>query len=130
MAATPRLGFCCKLIPEDRDPAVARRMNVAAVTMAYLARQSAAGAGEKLRATVAHNLAALDRQIAHVAAGPPLTRLLRMASSLLPGYTHPSCTAFYGDPGERRWIEDGLANAGAAARAGGVRLSMHPGPFC
>jgi UV DNA damage endonuclease len=129
-APGPRLGFCCKFIPEDGDAEAARRMNISNVTMAYLARQEPKAAFDKVAAVVTHNLAVLRRQIEHVGSRPPLERLHRMASQILPGYTHPSCQAFYRDPDLRALIERSLAETGAFARALGVRLSMHPGQFC
>ncbi|GJD47449.1 UV DNA damage endonuclease [Methylobacterium crusticola] len=135
----PRLGFCCKFIPvEAPDPGTtlkaareaAMAMNVTTVTMAHLRRLGPPAGREKLVEVVTHNLAALARQIAWVAGRPPLERLLRLASGILPGYTHPEVRGFYADPDLRRAIEAGLAAVGEAARAGGVRLSMHPGPFC
>ena len=134
----PRLGFCCTFIP-DPDPAhttlkaakeAAKRMNLGTVTMTHLQRLGPAAGAAKLEEVVRHNLAALERQVAWVAARPPLERLLRMASSVLPGYTHPAAMPLYAAPGMRRLIEAGLARIGAQARAGGVRLSMHPGQFC
>ncbi|WP_336486127.1 UV damage endonuclease UvsE [Methylobacterium nigriterrae] len=137
--AAPRLGFCCKFIPDEppgthktlkaaREAALA--MNVTSVTMAYLQRLAPAAAQAKLAETVTHNLVALRRQVEWVGARPPLERLLRMASSILPGFTHPSIKPFYAQPDLRRAVEAGLAETGARARALGVRLSLHPGPFC
>ncbi|GEP02632.1 UV damage endonuclease UvsE [Methylobacterium oxalidis] len=136
---TPRLGFCCKFIPDEppgthktlkaaKDAALA--MNVTSVTMAYLQRQAPAEARAKLGEIVSHNLAALERQVAWVGARPPLERLLRMASSILPGYTHPAVKPLYAEAELRRTVETGLAAIGEQARALGVRLSLHPGPFC
>lgn len=134
---SPRLGFCCKFIPPDPKvvdrPAsddLARSMNVTTVTMAYLTRLGPSAAYDKLAAVVAHNLDAIHRQIAHVARRPQAERLLRLASSILPGYTHPVYAGFYADTDLRTVIEAGLARAGALARETGVRLSMHPGQFC
>ncbi|MGY2052473.1 UV damage endonuclease UvsE [Methylobacterium sp. JK268] len=135
----PRLGFCCKFIPDEAPgthatlkaaKAAALTMNVTTVTIAHLRRLDPGAAREKLVAVVMHNLAALRRQVDWVAGRPPLERLLRLASSILPGYTHPEVRHLYEDPALRRALESGLAAVGAAARAGGVRLSMHPGPFC
>jgi len=126
----PRLGFCCKYIPEDGAAATVREMNLTTVTMAYLGRLDPKAAYDKIAGVVAHNLQAIRRQIAHVAARPKLERLHRLSSDLLPGYTHPGCREFYRDPDLRRLIEDELAAAGRLARQGGVRLSMHPGQFC
>src|SRR5690349_14259499 len=97
-APQPRLGFCCKFIPEDGDAEAARRMNAVTVTMAHLARLGPAAAFDKVSAVVAHNIEALRNQIEHVARRPPLERLLRIISSVLPGYTHPSRQELYRDP--------------------------------
>jgi len=126
----PRLGFCCKYVPTDGDALTARALNVSAVTMAYLGRLDKTAAFDKLASVVSHNLAAIDRQIRHVGERPPIERLLRLSSGLLPGYTHPAAEAFYRDPDLRRLIETSLAAAGALARRMGVRISMHPGQFC
>jgi len=105
-------------------------MNVVAVTMAYLQRLEPAAAFDKLASVVSHNLEVLRRQIEHVANRPKLERLHRLASQILPGYTHPSCKEYYRDPDLRRLIETSLAAVGALARTRDVRLSMHPGQFC
>ncbi|MDQ4136202.1 MAG: UV damage endonuclease UvsE [Pseudomonadota bacterium] len=125
-----RLGFCCKFIPEDGDAEVARRMNMMGLTMAYLARLGPAAAYDKLVSVVRHNIDALRLQFEHVGSRPPLERLHRIMSSVLPGYTHPSCRDFYRDRDLATLIETGLAEAGALARRADVRLSMHPGQFC
>jgi UV DNA damage repair endonuclease len=126
----PRLGFCCKYLPEDGAAEVARRMNTMTVTMTYLGRQDAKAAYDKLLSVVSHNVEAVIRQIAHVASRPKLERLHRMSSDLLPGYTHASCQQLYRDPDLRNLIETKLAQAGQLAREHDVRLSMHPGQFC
>ncbi|HEX2137442.1 MAG TPA: UV damage endonuclease UvsE [Microvirga sp.] len=130
MNDAPRLGFCCKYVPGNGDPDAARRMNAVVVTMAHLGRLERTAAFDKLAAVVAHNLAAVRRQVEHVAARPRLERLHRLSSQILPGYTHPSCREFYRDPDLRALIESSLAATGAIARREGVRLSMHPGQFC
>jgi UV DNA damage repair endonuclease len=127
---TPRLGFCCKFIPETGDAEAARQMNVVIVTMAYLGRLEPRAAFDKLASVVTHNLSAVRRQIEHVAMRPPVERLHRLASQLLPGYTHQSCQNYYRDADLRGLIERSLAETGAFAREKGVRLSMHPGQFC
>lgn len=129
-SSQPRLGFCCKFIPPDGDADLARRMNQTTSTMAYLGRLGPAAAFDKIAAIAAHNLKALRLQIEHVAARPPLERLHRMSSGLLPGYTHPSCRDFYRDPDLHDLIARELGTAGEAARQGDVRLSMHPDQFC
>jgi UV DNA damage endonuclease len=105
-------------------------MNTTTVTMAYLGRLEPKAAYDKLVSVVTHNLEAFRLQIQHVATRPQPERLHRLSSDLLPGYTHPGCQDFYRDPDLRRLIEIRLAEAGQLARAGDVRLSMHPGQFC
>ncbi len=136
---TPRLGFCCKFIPDEppgthatqkaaKEAALA--MNLTSATMAYLTKLEPVARAAKLSGIVTHNLTALQRQIDWVGARPPLERLLRIASNVLPGYTHPIAEPLYADPTFARAIETELARIGERARALGVRLSFHPGPFC
>ncbi len=124
-----RLGFCCKFIPESGDKVTAKRMNITIVTMAYLARLGPGAAYDKLAAVVAHNLEAVRLQIEWVAGRPRPERLLRLASQLMPGYTHPQARDFYRDSDLRRLIESSLAECGRLAREAGIRLSLHPGQF-
>ena len=133
MSDEPRLGFCCKFVPTDPPgthatqkaaKAAALVMNLTSVTMAYLTRLAPAARQEKLGEIVLHNLAALERQIDWVGARPPLERLLRMASNVLPGYTHPIAAPLYAEPALARAIEEGLARIGERARNLGVRLSF------
>ncbi|MGU3660471.1 MULTISPECIES: UV damage endonuclease UvsE [unclassified Methylobacterium] len=139
MHAQPRLGFCCKFVLDEppgthatlkAEREATLHMNLTSVTMAHLTKLEPAARRAKLAGLVAHNLAALARQIAWVGARPPLERLLRMASNVLPGYTHPIAQAIYAEPEMAALVERGLAEAGALGRRLGVRLSFHPGPFC
>ncbi|GJE58211.1 UV damage endonuclease UvsE [Methylobacterium trifolii] len=136
---SPRLGFCCKFVLDEPEGThktlkaaaeAALAMNLTSVTMAHLGRLGPAARQAKLTGIVTHNLAALGRQIEWVGARPPLERLLRIASNVLPGYTHPVARAAYADASLKDAIETGLAAIGARARTLGVRLSFHPGPFC
>lgn len=138
-APTPRLGFCCTFIPDEppggyptrkAEREAVQAMNLTSTTMTHLAGLAPAARRAKLDTIARHNLVALGRQIAWVAARPPAERLLRIVSSLLPGFTHPVARDLYTEPALRRLIADGLARLGEQARAGGVRLSMHPGQFC
>ncbi|CAA2101704.1 UV DNA damage endonuclease [Methylobacterium bullatum] len=139
MMDTPRLGFCCTFVLDD-DPAsfktlkAAREatlhMNLSHTTMSHLDKLAPAARRAKLEGLARHNLGALERQIAWVAARPPLERLLRMASNVLPGYTHEVAREIYAEPEMVALVESGLARIGERAREGGVRLSFHPGPFC
>ena len=132
-----RLGFCCKFIP-PQDPshttkvAAARAtaaMNLTTITMAHLEKLGTK-AFDKVVAAVGHNIEAQLAQVRHVAARPPIERLLRMASTLLPAYNHPVYRRFYDDPSLRGLVETGLARIGDLARRSGVRVSLHPSQFC
>lgn len=129
MTGSPRLAFCCKYVAEPDDPELSRRMNTTTVTMASLAK-AGDGAHARLIAAVAHNLAAIRLQIRDVAARPPIERAFRMVSDILPGYNNALRRPHYDEPELRALVERGLAEAGRSARAGGVRLSMHPDQFC
>jgi len=126
MNDTPRIGYCCKFVSPDADEAQERALNVRGLTMAYLGRQTPAAAFEKLSDVVLHNLSVVRAQIEEVAARPPLERLLRLSSDVLPGYTHPTAQPYYADRDLHAAIERSLGQAGDAARAAGIRLSMHP----
>jgi UV DNA damage endonuclease len=130
MRDAPRLGFCCKFIPDDGNAETARHMNVTAVTMAHLGRLDPKQAFDKLASVVTHNLDVVRRQIEYVAARPRIERVHRLSSQVLPGFTHPTCKTYYSDADLRQTIESSLATAGEIARRSGVRLSMHPGQFC
>lgn len=137
--SSSRLGFCCTFIPDippggyptrKAEREAVQAMNLTSTTMTFLGGLAPAARRAKLETIARHNLAALGRQIDWVAQRTPMERLLRIASSLLPGFTHPVAKDIYAEPGLRRLIETGLARLGERARAAGIRLSMHPGQFC
>jgi UV DNA damage repair endonuclease len=127
MIEHPRIGFCCTFVSPTGDAEEERRLNMRRVTLAYLARQEPAAAFDKLSEVVAHNLAALDAQLAFTASLPPLQRMFRIMSGFLPGWSHAGTKHLYADGDLRALIEARLAAAGAFARAHGIRISMHPG---
>jgi UV DNA damage endonuclease len=125
-----RIGWCCQFVPSDGDAARARRMNYGTVTIAALSRLEPARAIQKLVEVVERNLTALGLQLQEIASGPPHRRMLRIFSGLLPAYTHELGRPLYREPVLRELVEAGLAEAGAFARAHGVRLGFHPEQFC
>jgi UV DNA damage repair endonuclease len=127
LAIQPRIGFCCTFVSPTGDAAEERRLNMRRVTLAQLARLGPIDGFEKLSEVVAHNLDALDAQLAFVAALPPLERMFRIVSGFLPGWSHAGTKHLYTDADFRRLIERRLAGSGAFARANAIRLSMHPG---
>lgn len=126
----PRVGFCCKFVPPDGDRDALKRMNLTSTTIAALGRRERTAALERLVELVRHNMDALARQLEWIAARPPIERMFRIGSGVLPACTHPTTRWVYQEPAMRALIERGLGRAGEIARAAGIRLSMHPGPFC
>jgi UV DNA damage repair endonuclease len=94
-------------------------------TIASIARLGGTETAAKLEATILENLDTLDRQITRVATLPPLERLFRIQSGFLIGWSHPALAEAW-TPALRDEVEGRLSLAGGAARAGDVRLSMHP----
>ena len=126
----PRIGYCCLYRSPVRDPIDEQQYNVSGTTVTALARMDKAEAFEKVLALVARNLGALERHVHRVASAARIERLLRLDGGVLPAYTHPVARWMYDEPVMRELVEIGLAQAGEAARRGGVRLSLHPGQFC
>jgi UV DNA damage repair endonuclease len=116
-----RIGYCCTFVSPEGDTDAERALNFRGPTISLVARQ---GPG-RLEETILENLDILDRQIATVAKLPKLERLFRIQSGFLIGWSHPAL-ADYWTPALRNEVETRLARAGEAARAGDVRLSMHP----
>jgi UV DNA damage endonuclease len=125
-----RIGYCCIYVPPDGDKKTAKQMNVTSTTITALSRMERNAVLEKLLRLVTHNIAALEAQLARIASLPVLERLLRLSSDMLPAYTHPVARWVYNEPDMRRLLDRGLGGLGALARRDGVRLSLHPGPFC
>jgi UV DNA damage repair endonuclease len=120
-----RIGYCCTYVSPSGDEAEARLLNMRGPTIASVARPGGSETAARLEAVVAENLDILDRQIAAVAALPKLERMFRIQSGFLIGWSHPLLQEAW-TPTLRGEVERRLAGTGAAARAGDVRLSMHP----
>ena len=120
-----RIGYCCTYVSPSGDEGAARLLNMRGPTVASIARPGGSETAARLEAVIAENLDTLDRQIAAVAALPDLERLFRIQSNFLVGYSHPLLDAAW-TPSLKAEVERRLARAGDAARAGDVRLSMHP----
>lgn len=129
MSPTARLGYCCKFVPPDGDAVEAKRLNQASTTISALSKLTPAGVEARLIELTRHNIAALLLQLDDVAARPPLQRLFRIVSSLLPAYNHP-LGIHYREGELRALVEGGLAEAGRRALKHGIRISMHPGQYC
>ena len=121
----PRIGYCCTFVSPSGDEVEQRALNFRGPTVASIVRLEPSAAAAKLEEVVRENLDILDRQIATVSALPKLERLFRIQSGFLIGRSHPALSQAW-TPTLRDEVERRLARAGEAARAGDVRLSMHP----
>ena len=117
-----RVGFCCKWIG-DEVPATRT------VSLTWLNRQTIRDAEIRLQEIMVHNLDAITQLVKQVAAGPEITRMVRLTSDILPMYTEPSWSYFYKKPANQVYLEAAFTRIGEIARLHGVRLSFHPGQF-
>ena len=132
---TKKIGFACKWIdtpaqvngikPNDD----AKKYNTGSTTVSWLNRQSQNAAEEKLWDLVKGNIEAVKKLVERVGALDENLRMVRLGSDILPVYTEPTWSYFYGLPDVRAFCEKGFRAVGDTARKMGVRLSFHPGQF-
>jgi len=132
----PRLGFACMYRHPHRSlsakalEAIERTYNPRTTTLRWLSGASAEAARAKLLELVQHNLDAQLRLLAYVSELPPMLRMVRLSSDLLPLYSHPSVAPLYRDSAFQALMADGFAAIGKLARDQDLRLSFHPGQYC
>ena len=126
----PRIGYCCLYRSPQADAKEEARFNVSGTTVTALQRMERAAAFEKVMALVSRNLQVMESHLRRVASASPVERMLRLDSGVLPAFTHPVARWMYDEPAMRELVEAGLGACGRIAQEGGVRLSLHPGPFC
>jgi UV DNA damage repair endonuclease len=130
-----RIGFACKWIDRlDQVNGVgakddAKQYNLGGTTVAWLKRQTAQQAEDKLWELMTHNIAATQRLVERVGELDAPLRMVRLGSDILNMYTEPNFGHFYSKPDVIAYCEKNFAKIGAVARSRGVRLSMHPGQF-
>jgi len=130
-----KIGFACKWIDtmEQCDGIKAtddaKQYNLAATTVAWLKRQTASAADDKLWELIRYNIAATKRLVERVGELDASLRMVRLGSDILPVYTEPTFGVFYRQPAVQEFCAKGFAEIGAVARSRGVRLSFHPGQF-
>lgn len=132
----PRIGFACQYKHPDRALSVSELktlespFNPRTTTLRWMDSVAPQVARDRLVEVVTHNLDAQLQLIAYVAELPPMLRMLRLSSDLLPFYSHPKVRDFYQDPAIRGELELRFAAIGALARSADIRLSFHPGQYC
>jgi len=130
-----KIGFACKWIDRlDQCDGIkatddAKQYNLAATTVAWLKRQTASAADDKLWELIRYNISATKRLVERVGELDERLRMVRLGSDILPVYTEPTFGKFYSQPGVESFCQKGFDEIGALARARGVRLSFHPGQF-
>lgn len=131
----PRIGFCCKwLHPHDvvgnmQVNASDRDLNGRTTTVTWLNRQTRANAEDRLWEIMEHNIRSVSLMLETVINMPPMQRMFRIGSELLPAYTEPRWNPFWQRPDVVSYCEREFAKIGVRAREQDVRLSFHPGQF-
>jgi len=133
---TKRIGFACKWIdtieqingikPTDN----CKQYNTGTTTIAWLKRQSAQVAEQKLWDLIKQNIEATRKLVEKVGTLDEQLRMVRISSDLLPAYTHPDYVHFYRDATVKNYLQTAFSVVGETARSRNVRLSFHPGQFC
>jgi UV DNA damage endonuclease len=130
-----KIGFACKWIDTmDQCDGIkatddAKQYNLSATTVAWLNRQTASVADDKMWELIRYNISATKKLVERVGELDESLRMVRLGSDILPVYTEPTFGVFYRDPSVIAFCEKGFGEIGAVARARGVRLSFHPGQF-
>lgn len=130
-----KIGFACKWIDRmDQCDGVgpkddARQYNTGTTTVAWLKRQTASVADDKLWSLMTNNILSTKKLVQRVGELDERLRMVRLSSDILPVYTESTFGAFYRDSAVKSFCEKGFAEIGDLARTSGVRLSFHPGQF-
>jgi UV DNA damage repair endonuclease len=129
---TKKIGFACKISTVDPKKGIISvpEYNSKSTTVAWLNRQSKDVAVEKLWDLMKHNIEAARKAVEYVGNLEENLRCLRLGSDILPVYTEPNWSWFYGRSEVRDYAERFFRTVGDTARKMGVRLSFHPGQFC
>lgn len=134
--AIKRLGFACKFIDHPhqvngiKPTDDCKKYNTGTTTVAWLKRQTADVARQKLWDLMTQNIEATRKLVERVGDLDEQLRMVRVSSDLLPVYTHDDFKHFWQQGDVRDYAERHFAEVGRIARRRGVRLSFHPGPYC
>jgi UV damage endonuclease UvdE len=126
-----RIGFACKLseMHPTKGAISIPEYNTQTTTAAWLERQTADVAVDRLFSIVKHNIDATTRLVDHVGSFEPALKMVRLSSDILPMYTHDKWAWFYKQPDIIAYMEKHFAKIGKIGKEKDVRLSMHPGQF-
>jgi UV DNA damage repair endonuclease len=128
---TKKIGFACKIseLNSKKEIVSIPEYNSKGTTVAWLNRQSKDVAVEKLWDLMKHNIEAARKAVEYVGNLEENLRCFRLGSDILPMFTEPSWSFFYGLSDVRDYAERHFRRVGDLARENNVRLSFHPGQF-
>jgi len=130
-----RLGFACKWIndPSEVDGmkinARDRELNTGSTTVAWLKRQTADVAEQRLWDLMVRNIESVRKLVERVGTLDDELRMVRIGSDVLPVYTERNYSWFWRQRHVVAYAQQHFAEVGRIARDRGVRLSFHPGQF-
>lgn len=130
-----KVGFCCRWI--DNESQVngikakddCKIFNTGSTTVAWLNRQAASVAEQKLWDLMVHNISSIYNLVSQVSTLPESLRMFRISSDILPMYTEPTWSYFWKRTDVVAFLEKEFSKIGEYARLHNVRLSFHPGQF-
>jgi UV DNA damage repair endonuclease len=132
---TKRIGFACKWIndPSEVDGmkinARDRELNTGSTTVAWLKRQTADVAEQRLWDLMVRNIESVRKLVERVGTLDDELRMVRIGSDVLPVYTERNYSWFWRQSHVVAYAQQHFAEVGRIARDRGVRLSFHPGQF-
>ena len=130
-----RIGFACKWIndPSEVDGmkinARDRELNTGSTTVAWLKRQTADVAEQRLWDLMVRNIESVRKLVERVGTLDDELRMVRIGSDVLPVYTERNYSWFWRQSHVVAYAQQHFAEVGRIARDRNVRLSFHPGQF-
>ena len=130
-----RIGFACKWINDPSEVngmkinARDRELNTGSTTVAWLKRQTADVAEQRLWDLMVRNIESVRKLVERVGTLDDELRMVRIGSDVLPVYTERNYSWFWRQSHVVAYAQRHFAEVGRIARDRNVRLSFHPGQF-
>ena len=130
-----RIGFACKWINDPSEVngmkinAQDRELNTGSTTVAWLKRQTADVAEQRLWDLMVRNIESVRKLVERVGTLDDELRMVRIGSDVLPVYTERNYSWFWRQSHVVAYAQQHFAEVGRIARDRNVRLSFHPGQF-
>ena len=130
-----RIGFACKWINDPSEVngmkinAQDRELNTGSTTVAWLKRQTADVAEQRLWDLMVKNIESVRKLVERVGTLDDELRMVRIGSDVLPVYTERNYSWFWRQSHVVAYAQQHFAEVGRIARDRNVRLSFHPGQF-